>query len=181
MIVLKRKLFIKRSQTDLASDVRGSLGPKLKRKRKPYLTYQHGCGLNHWQHRASKMLVVLVYHASLVRRMICRHAGMGAVRKPVTNALPGLRPKATWYLYNIILVKSVIIYSRFSAWSQKRHGTKLWSHEHRGVAVDSPILALLYPFQDIMRTPIKKARYLNFWLTINQIYEHIYSIQNMNP
>ena len=134
-IVLKRKLFIKRSQTDLASDVRGSLGPKLKRKRKPYLTYQHGCGLNHWQHRASKMLAVLVYHASLVRRMICRHAGMGAVRKPVTNALPGLRPKATWYLYNIILVKSVI-YTRFSVKS-KTTWDKAFDRTNI-VALDSP-------------------------------------------
>ena len=140
MIVLKRKLFIKRSQTDLASDVRGSLGPKLKRKRKPYLTYQHGCGLNHWQHRASKMLVVLVYHASLVRRMICQHAGMGTVCKPVRGSNqcpPNIAPKsnATWYLYNIILVKSVI-YTRFSVKS-KTTWDKAFDRTNI-VALDSP-------------------------------------------
>jgi len=95
-IVLKKKLFIKRSQTDLASNVRGLLGPKLKRKENPILlTSMDVVSTIGNIERASKMLVVLVYHASLVRRMICRHAGMGAVRKPVTNALPGLRPKAT--------------------------------------------------------------------------------------
>ena len=117
-IVLKKKLFIKHSQTDLASNVRGLLGPKLKRKENPILlTSMDVVSTIGNIERASKMLVVLVYHASLVRRMICRHAGMGAVRKPVTNALPGLRPKATWYLYNIILVKSVI-YTRFSVKSK---------------------------------------------------------------
>ena len=97
-IVLKKKLFIKHSQTDLASNVRGLLGPKLKRKENPILlTSMDVVSTIGNIERASKMLVVLVYHASLVRRMICQHAGMGTVCKPVRGSNqcpPNIAPKS---------------------------------------------------------------------------------------